>query len=53
MPGVSVSFLLLFIAGWNEFLFAFTLIEIRGYLLRAEYCRRVGLSVTWAMELPG
>jgi multiple sugar transport system permease protein len=25
MPGVSVSFLLLFIAGWNEFLFAFTL----------------------------
>ena len=25
MPGISVSFLLLFIAGWNEFLFAFTL----------------------------
>ena len=25
MPGIAVSFLLLFIAGWNEFLFAFTL----------------------------
>lgn len=25
MPGAAVSFLLLFIAGWNEFLFAFTL----------------------------
>jgi multiple sugar transport system permease protein len=25
MPGIWVSFLLLFIAGWNEFLFAFTL----------------------------
>lgn len=25
LPGVAVTFLLLFIAGWNEFLFAFTL----------------------------
>jgi ABC-type glycerol-3-phosphate transport system permease component len=31
LRGLSVTFLLLFIAAWNEFLFAFTLTSLRRF----------------------